>query len=140
MSGEPVPGRAPAFIACLMGAQVALTLTLVGLLPESDFSVKEPMDLFKLIFVVAPLIPFFVLGGFVMVVKDRFMLTGLLVIAGLLILSCGFYLAAQAEHRVRPDDSMHALAYLVIPFLQTPASLTAFGLLALWRAWSKRGN
>ncbi len=134
MSGEAVPGRAPAFIACLMGAQVALTLTLVGLLPESDFSVKEPMDLFKLIFVVAPLIPFFVLGGFVMVVKDRFLLTGLLVIASLLILSCGFYLLAQAEHRVRPDGAEHALTYLIVPFLQVPAAFAALGVLAIWRA------
>ena len=140
MSGEPSKGRGPALIVCLLGGLIAFALALVGLVPEGDFSVKEPLDLIKLIFVLAPAFPFLLLAGVAMLLKDRFFLTGTIVIAVLLILSCGFYLMAQAEHRVRPDDSMHALAYLVIPFLQTPAVLTALGLLALSRAWLGRRN
>ena len=66
--------------------------------------------------------------------KDRFLLTGTIVIAVLLILSCGFYLVAQAEQRVRPDDSEHALTYLIVPFLQVPVIFTALGFLSIWRA------
>lgn len=140
MSGGPTTGRGPALVVCLLGGLIAFTLALVGLVPEGDFSVKEPLDLIKLLFLFAPAFPFLLLAGVAAFLTDRFLLTGTIVIAVLLILSCGFYLMAQAEHRVRPDDSMHALVYLVIPFLQTPAVLTAFGLLALWRAWLGRRN
>jgi hypothetical protein len=118
---------------------MAFALALVGLVPEGDFSVKEPLDLVKLLFLFAPAFPFLLLAGVAAFLKDRFLLTGTIVIAVLLILSCGFYLAAQAEQRVRPDDSMHALTYLVIPFLQVPAIFTALGVLALWRAVRSRG-
>lgn len=131
-------GRAPALVVCLLGGLIAFTIALVGLLPEGDFSVKEPLDLIKLLFLLAPAFPFLLLAGVAMLLTDRFLLTGTIVIAVLLILSCGLYLSAQAEQRVRPDDSMHALAYLVIPFLQVPAIFTALGVLALWRAWLGR--
>ena len=140
MSGEATTGRGPALVVCLLGGLIAFTLVLVGLVPEGDFSVKEPLDLVKLLFLFAPAFPFLLLAVVASSLKDRFLLNGTIVIAGLLILSCGFYLAAQVEHRIRPDDSMHALAYLVIPFLQTPATLVAFALLALWRAWLGRRN
>jgi len=32
---------------CLLGGLIAFALALVGLLPEGDFSVKEPLDLIK---------------------------------------------------------------------------------------------
>ena len=134
MSGGPSKGRGPALAVCLLGGLIAFALALVGLLPEGDFSVKEPLDLIKLIFVLAPAIPFLLLAGVAALLKDRFLLTGTIVIAVLLILSCGFYLAAQAEQRVRPDDSEHALTYLIVPFLQVPAVFTALGVLAIWRA------
>ena len=134
MSGGPSKGRGPALAVCLLGGLIAFVLALVGLLPEGDFSVKEPLDLIKLIFVLAPAIPFLLLAGVATLLKDRFILTGTIVIAVLLILSCGFYLLAQAEHRVRPDGSEHALTYLTVPFLQVPAIFTALGVLAIWRA------
>ena len=134
MSDGPSNGRGPALVVCLLGGLIAFALALVGLLPESDFSVKEPLDLIKLIFVLAPAIPFLLLAGVATLLKDRFILTGTIVIAVLLILSCGFYLLAQAEHRVRPDGSEHALTYLIVPFLQVPAVFTALGVLAIWRA------
>jgi hypothetical protein len=118
---------------------MAFALALVGLVPEGDFSVKEPLDLVKLLFLFAPAFPFLLLAGVAAFLKDRFLLTGTIVIAVLLILSCGFYLEAQAEQRVRPDDSMHALTYLIVPFLQVPAIFTALGFLALWRAFRSRG-
>ena len=139
MSGGPSTARGPALVVCMLGGLMAFALALVGLVPEGDFSVKEPLDLVKLLFLFAPAFPFLLLAGVVAFLKDRFFLTGTIVIAVLLILSCGFYLAAQAEQRVRPDDSMHALTYLVIPFLQVPAIFTALGVLALWRAVRSRG-
>ena len=99
---------------------------------------KEPLDLIKLVFVLAPAFPFLMLAGVAMLLKDRFLLAGTIVLAVLLILSCGSYLAAQAEHRVRPDGTEHALTYLIVPFLQVPAVFTALGVLALWRAWLGR--
>lgn len=140
MSGEAATSRSPALVVCLTGGLIAVALAMFGLIPEGDFSVKEPLDLVKLLFLFAPAFPFLLLAGVAAILKDRFLLTGTIVIAVLLILSCGFYLAAQAEHRVRPDDSMHALAYLVIPFLQTPVTFAAFGLLAIGRAWLGRRN
>jgi Fe2+ transport system protein B len=140
VSGGPTTGRGPALITCLLGGFIAFALALAGLVPEGDFSVREPLDLVKLLFLFAPAIPFLLLSGVAAFLTDRVLLTGTIVIAVLLILSCGCYLAAQAEQRVRPDDSMHALTYLVIPFLQTPAMLATFGLLALCRSWRKRGN
>ena len=71
---------------------------MVGLVPEGDFSVKEPLDLIKLLFLFAPAFPFLLLAGVAAFLTDRFLLTGTIVIAVLLILSCGFYLMAQAEH------------------------------------------
>ena len=139
MSGGPSTGRGPALVVCMLGGLMAFALALVGLVPEGDFSVKEPLDLVKLLFLLAPAFPFLLLAGVAAFLKDRFLLTGTIVIAVLLILSCGFYLAAQAEQRVRPDDSMHALTYLVIPFLQVPAIFSALGVLALWRAVRSRG-
>ena len=139
MSGGPSTARGPALVVCMLGGLMAFALALVGLVPEGDFSVKEPLDLVKLLFLFAPAFPFLLLAGVAAFLKDRFLLTGTIVIAVLLILSCGFYLAAQAEQRVRPDDSMHALTYLVIPFLQVPAVFTALGFLALWRAVRSRG-
>ena len=103
MSGGPSKGRGPALIVCLLGGLIAFALALVGLVPEGDFSVKEPLDLIKLIFVLAPAFPFLLLAGVAMLLKDRFFLTGTIVIAVLLILSCGFYLMAQAEHRVAAE-------------------------------------
>lgn len=137
MSGEAVPGRAPALVGALLGGVVAFTLTLVGLLPGWQFSVKDPLDLLQFLFFLAPLAPFLLLGGVVMAVKDRFLLTGLLVIVVLLALSCGVYLLAQAEQRAHPE-ALYALVYLIIPFLQTVAAAVAFGLLAVWRAWLGR--
>ena len=137
MSGEAVPGRAPALVGALLGGVVAFTLTLVGLLPGWQFSVKDPLDLLQFLFFLAPLAPFLLLGGVVMVVKDRFLLTALLVIVVLLALSCGVYLLAQAEQRAHPE-ALYALVYLIIPFLQTVAAAVAFGLLAVWRAWLGR--
>ena len=134
MSGGPSKGRGPALAVCLLGGLIAFALALVGLLPEGDFSVKEPLDLIKLIFVLAPAFPFLLLAGVATLLKDRFLLTGTIVIAVLLILSCGFYLLAQAEHRVRPDGSEHALTYLIVPFLQVPVIFTALGFLSIWRA------
>lgn len=134
MSGGPSTARGPALVVCLLGGLIAFTIALVGLVPEGDFSVKEPLDLIKLLFVLAPAFPFLLLAGVAMLLKDRFLLTGTMVIAVLLILSCGLYLMAQAEHRVRPDGSEHALTYLIVPFLQVPAIFTALGVLALWRA------
>jgi hypothetical protein len=125
-------------VVCLLGGLNAFTLALVGLVPEGDFSVKEPLDLIKLLFLFAPAFPFLLLAGVAAFLTDRFLLTGTIVIAVLLILSCGLYLSAQAEQRVRPDDSMHALTYLIVPFLQVPAIFTVLGLLALWRAWLGR--
>jgi len=139
VSGGPSTARGPALVVCMLGGLMAFALALVGLVPEGDFSVKEPLDLVKLLFLFAPAFPFLLLAGVAAFLKDRFLLTGTIVIAVLLILSCGFYLAAQAEQRVRPDDSMHALTYLVIPFLQVPAIFTALGVLALWRAVRSRG-
>ena len=126
MSEESVPGRAPALVAALLGVLVALALTLVGLLPEWQFSIKEPLDLIQFLF-------FLALGGVVMAVKDRFLLTGLLVIAVLLTFSCGFYLLAQADQRAHPE-ALHALVYLMVPFLQASAAAVAFGILVAWRA------
>jgi hypothetical protein len=123
----------------LLGGLIAFGLALFGLVPEGDFSVKEPLDLIKLLFVLTPAFPFLLLAGVAALLKDRFLLTGTIVIAVLLILSCGFYLAAQAEQRLRPDDSEHALTYLIVPFLQVPAVFTALGVLALWRAVRSRG-
>ncbi len=137
MSGEAVPGRAPALVGALLGGVVAFTLTLVGLLPGWQFSVKDPLDLLQFLFFLAPLAPFLLLGGVVMAVKDRFLLTALLVIVVLLALSCGVYLLAQAEQRAHPE-ALYALVYLIIPFLQTVAAAVAFGLLAVWRAWLGR--
>ena len=91
----------------------------------------------QFLFFLAPLAPFLVLGGVVMAVKDRFLLTGLLVIVALLTLSCGVYLQAQADQRAHPA-ALYALVYLVIPFLQIVAAAVAFGLLAVWRAWLGR--
>jgi hypothetical protein len=125
-------------VVCLLGGLIAFTLALVGLVPEGDFSVKEPLDLIKLLFLFAPAFPFLLLAGVAAFLTDRFLLTGTIVIAVLLILSCGFYLMAQAEHRVRPDGTEHALTYLIVPFLQVPAIFTVLGLLALWRAWLGR--
>ena len=139
MSGGPSTGRGPALVVCILGGLMAFALSLVGLVPEGDFSVKEPLDLVKLLFLIAPTFPFLLLAGVAAFLKDRFLLTGTIVIAVLLILSCGFYLEAQAEQRVRPDDSMHALTYLIVPFLQVPAIFTALGFLALWRAFRSRG-
>ena len=139
MSGGPSTGRGPALVVCILGGLMAFALALVGLVPEGDFSVKEPLDLVKLLFLIAPTFPFLLLAGVAAFLKDRFLLTGTIVIAVLLILSCGFYLEAQAEQRVRPDDSMHALTYLIVPFLQVPAIFTALGFLALWRAVRSRG-
>ena len=139
MSGGPSTGRGPALVVCILGGLMAFALALVGLVPEGDFSVKEPLDLVKLLFLIAPTFPFLLLAGVAAFLKDRFLLTGTIVIAVLLILSCGFYLEAQAEQRVRPDDSMHALTYLIVPFLQVPAIFTALGFLALWRAFRSRG-
>ena len=139
MSGGPSTARGPALVVCMLGGLMAFALALVGLVPEGDFSVKEPLDLVKLLFLFAPAFPFLLLAGVAAFLKDRFLLTGTIVIAVLLILSCGFYLAAQAEQRVRPDDSMHALTYLIVPFLQVPAVFTALGFLALWRAVRSRG-
>ena len=139
MSGGPSTGRGPALVVCILGGLMAFALALVGLVPEGDFSVKEPLDLVKLLFLIAPAFPFLLLAGVAAFLKDRFLLTGTIVIAVLLILSCGFYLEAQAEQRVRPDDSMHALTYLIVPFLQVPAIFTALGFLALWRAVRSRG-
>ena len=139
MSGGPSTGRGPALVVCILGGLMAFALALVGLVPEGDFSVKEPLDLVKLLFLFAPAFPFLLLAGVAAFLKDRFLLTGTIVIAVLLILSCGFYLEAQAEQRVRPDDSMHALTYLIVPFLQVPAIFTALGFLALWRAFRSRG-
>ncbi len=138
MSGRPSTGRGPALVVCLLGGLIAFALALIGLLPEGDFSVKEPLDIIKLIFVLAPAFPFLLLAGVATLLKDRFILTGTIVLAVLLILSCGFYLLAQAEHRVRPDGTEHALTYLIVPFLQVPAVFTALGVLALWRAWLGR--
>ena len=137
MSGEPVPGRAPALFGALLGGAVALTLTLVGLLPGWRFSVNGPLDLLQFIFFLGPMAPFLALGKVVMTVRDRFLLTGLLVILVLLTLSCGVYLVAQADQRAHPE-ALHALVYLVIPFLQSVAAAVAFGLLAVWRAWLGR--
>ena len=137
MSGEAVPGRAPALVGALLGGVGTFTLTLVGLLPGWQFSVKDPLDLLQFLFFLAPLAPFLLLGGVVMVVKDRLLLTGLLVIVVLLALSCGVYLLAQAEQRAHPE-ALYALVYLIIPFLQTVAAAVAFGLLAVWRAWLGR--
>ena len=139
MSGGPSTGRGPALVVCMLGGLMAFALALVGLVPEGDFSVKEPLDLVKLLFLFAPAFPFLLLAGVAALLKDRFLLTGTTVIAVLLILSCGFYLEAQAVQRVRPDDSMHALTYLIVPFLQVPAVFTALGFLALWRAVRSRG-
>jgi len=139
VSGGPSTGRGPALVVCILGGLMAFALALVGLVPEGDFSVKEPLDLVKLLFLIAPTFPFLLLAGVAAFLKDRFLLTGTIVIAVLLILSCGFYLEAQAEQRVRPDDSMHALTYLIVPFLQVPAIFTALGFLALWRAFRSRG-
>ena len=138
MSSGPTTGRGPALFVCLLGGFIAFALALVGLVPEGDFSVKEPLDLIKLLFVFAPAFPFLLLAGIATLLKDRLFLTGTIVIAVLLILSCGFYLMAQAEHRVRPDGTEHALTYLIVPFLQVPAVFTALGVLALWRAWLGR--
>ena len=137
MSGEAVPGRAPALVGAFLGGVVAFTLTLVGLLPGWQFSVKDPLDLLQFLFFLAPLAPFLLLGGVVMTVKDRFLLTGLLVIVALLVLSCGVYLLAQAEQRAHPE-ALYALVYLIVPFLQAVAAVVAFGLLAVWRAWLGR--
>lgn len=134
MTDEPSTGRGPALVVCLTGGLIAFALALVGLLPEGDFSVKEPLDIIKLVFVLAPAFPFLLLAGVAALLKDRFLLTGTIVIAALLILSCGFYLMAQAEHRVRPDGAEHALTYLIVPFLQVPAAFAALGVLAIWRA------
>lgn len=134
MTDEPSTGRGPALAVCLTGGLIAFALALIGLLPEGDFSVKEPLDIIKLVFVLAPAFPFLLLAGVAALLKDRFLLTGTIVIAALLILSCGFYLMAQAEHRVRPDGAEHALTYLIVPFLQVPVLFTALGALALWRA------
>jgi hypothetical protein len=139
VSGGPSTGRGPALVVCMLGGLMAFALALVGLVPEGDFSVKEPLDLVKLLFLFAPAFPFLLLAGVAALLKDRFLLTGTTVIAVLLILSCGFYLEAQAVQRVRPDDSMHALTYLIVPFLQVPAVFTALGFLALWRAVRSRG-
>lgn len=133
MSDESVPARAPALIASLIGAVVAFVLTLVDLLPEWQFSLNEPSDLLQVLFFLAPSAPFLALGGVVMAVKDRFLLTGLLVIASLLTLSCGVYLLAQAEQRARPE-ALFALIYLMVPFLQAAAAAVVFGGLAAWRA------
>ena len=137
MSGEAVPGRTPVLVGTLLGGVVAFTLTLVGLLPGWQFSVKDPLDLLQFLFFLAPLAPFLLLGGVVMTVKDRFLLTGLLVIVALLVLSCGVYLLAQAEQRAHPE-ALYALVYLIVPFLQAVAAVVAFGLLAVWRAWLGR--
>lgn len=137
MSGEAVPGRTPVLVGALLGGVVAFTLTLVGLLPGWQFSVKDPLDLLQFLFFLAPLAPFLLLGGVVMTVKDRFLLTGLLVIVALLALSCGVYLLAQAEQRAHPE-ALYALVYLIVPFLQAVAAVVAFGLLAVWRAWLGR--
>ncbi len=137
MSGEPVPGRAPALVAALVGVLVALAFTLVGLLPEWQFSIKEPLDLIQFLFFLAPVAPFLALGGVVMAVKDRFLLTGLLVIAVLLMFSCGFYLLAQADQRAHPE-ALYALVYLVIPFLQAVGAAVALGGLVAWRALLRR--
>ncbi len=137
MSGEAVPGRVPALVGALLGGVVAFTLTLVGLLPGWQFSVKDPLDLLQFLFFLAPLAPFLLLGGVVMAVKDRFLLAGLLVIVALLVLSCGVYLLAQAEQRAHPE-ALYALVYLIVPFLQAVAAVVAFGLLAVWRAWLGR--
>jgi len=134
VTDEPSTGRGPALAVCLTGGLIAFALALIGLLPEGDFSVKEPLDIIKLVFVLAPAFPFLLLAGVAALLKDRFLLTGTIVIAALLILSCGFYLMAQAEHRVRPDGAEHALTYLIVPFLQVPVLFTALGALALWRA------
>lgn len=133
MSDEPVPGRAPALAAALLGAVVAFVITLVGLLPEWQFSLNEPSDLLQVLFFLAPSAPFLVLGGVVMAVKDRYLLTGLLVIAVLLTLSCGFYLLAQADQRAHPE-ALFALIYLMVPFLQAAAAAVAFGILVALRA------
>lgn len=133
MSGEPVLGRAPALVAALVGAIVALTLTLVGLLPEWQFSIKDRLDLVQLLFFLAPAAPFLALGGVVMAVKDRFLLAGLMVIAILLMLSNGVYLLAQAEQRAHPE-ALFALIYLMVPFLQAAAAAVVFGGLSAWRA------
>lgn len=133
MSDEPVPGRAPALAAALLGAVVALVITLVGLLPEWQFSLNEPSDLLQVLFFLALSAPFLVLGGVVMAVKDRYLLTGLLVIAVLLTLSCGFYLLAQADQRAHPE-ALFALIYLMVPFLQAAAAAVAFGILVALRA------
>ncbi|MFM9147148.1 MAG: hypothetical protein ACKORI_03345, partial [Verrucomicrobiota bacterium] len=114
-------------------AVVAFVITLVGLLPEWQFSLNEPSDLLQVLFFLAPSAPFLVLGGVVMAVKDRYLLTGLLVIAVLLTLSCGFYLLAQADQRAHPE-ALFALIYLMVPFLQAAAAAVAFGILVAWRA------
>ena len=139
MSDESVPGRAPALVAALVGALVALTFTLIGLLPGWQFSIKEPLDLIQFLFFLAPSAPFLSLGGVVMAVKDRFLLTGLLVIAVLLSFSCGFYLLAQADQRAHPE-ALHALVYLMVPFLQALAAGLAFGVLLAWRASRRRAR
>ena len=134
MSEATTTGRGPAWVVCLLGGLIAFVLAWVGLVPEGDFSVKEPWDVVKLVFLLAPAFPFLLLAGVVTFLKDRFLLAGTIAIAVLLILSCGLYLLAQAEHRVRPDGAEHALTYLIVPFLQVPAVFTALGLLAIWRA------
>lgn len=134
MSDESSNSRGPALAVCLLGGLIAFGLALFGLLPEGDFSVKEPLDIIKLVFVLAPAFPFLLLAGVAAMLKDRFLQTGTIVIAVLLILSCGFYLMAQAEHRVQPDGTAHAITYLLVPFLQVPAVFTALGVLAIWRA------
>ena len=137
MSGETVPGRAPALLGALLGGVVAFTFTLVGLLPGWEFSIKDPLDLLQFLFFVAPTAPFLALGSIVTAVKDCFLLSGLLVITVLLTLSCGVYLLAQADQRAHPE-ALHALVYLVVPFLQSVAAAVAFCLLAVWRVWLGR--
>ncbi|MFM9167057.1 MAG: hypothetical protein ACKOQ9_01840 [Verrucomicrobiota bacterium] len=137
MSAERVPGRAPALAVSLLGALLALALAVRGLGSGSDWSVSHPADLFKFLFLLAPAAPFLVLGGVAPAVKDRFLLAGLLVIGCLLVLSCALYVQAQAAQRERPD-ALHAVVYLMLPFLQASAAAVAFGGLLGWRAWRGR--
>ncbi len=136
MSREPAPGRMPALITAAAGALLAFVLALDGLDRDADWSVSDPADLLKFLFLAAPASPFLLLGGVATAVRDRFLLTGLTVIGCLLIFSCAFYLQAQAEQRARPE-ALHALVYLFIPLLQAVAASLAFAGLLGWRAWRR---
>jgi len=124
--GAPA-ARRPFLAFCGAGALVALSLALFGLWPEADFSVKGPLDLIKFVFLLAPMVPFLLVAVFAWRSPSPWHWG----VATALLLSCAVYPLAREEYRA--DASMHALTYLVVPFLQTAVASAACLLLAFIR-------